>query len=68
MLHVEVKSETIMNHNANSHNLQIKLLTNGVLSTINYFGFDIPANEKQHKITLNSLTFAKPNPKGFKLV
>ncbi len=56
-----------MNHQGtshSSHNLQIKLMTNSVLAKISFLGFDIQANEKQHKIILNATTFAKPNPKG----
>jgi len=47
-----------------SHNLQIKLMTNALLIKISFLGFDLQSNEKQHKIVLNSATFAKPNPKG----
>ena len=47
-----------------NHNLQIKLITNSVLSAVSFLGFDVQSNEKHHKIILNSLTFAKPNQKG----
>lgn len=46
----------------------IKLMTNGVLSTIQVHGFDIPLHEKQYKSTFNSSLFIRPNPKAFEVI
>lgn len=46
----------------------IKLMTNGVLSTIQLCGFDLQANEKQHKIQFNLNLFSKPNLKAFEVI
>ena len=45
-------------------NAQIKTMTNSVLSSIILLGFDIQTAQEQHKILLNSTTFAKPNSRG----
>ena len=46
----------------------IKQMTNGIISTVQLFGFDVASNEKQYKISLNATSFTKPNPKAFELI
>jgi hypothetical protein len=46
----------------------VKSMTNSILTTIQVFGFDVKANEKEHKIQFNTSLFVRPNQKAFDVI
>lgn len=56
------------NHSLQQTQISIRVITNSVINTLHFLGFDFPGAERQHKLTFNLATFTKPNPKAFELV